>query len=43
MSWYILGAYISPMLAILTGAKENTELGLDFYPVFSVFPYQCTW
>lgn len=23
MSWYILGAYFSPMLPILTGAKEN--------------------
>lgn len=28
MSCYILGAYFSPMLPIVTGAKENTLLGL---------------
>ena len=31
MSWYILGAYFSSMLPILTGAKENTLLDLNCY------------
>lgn len=43
MSWYILGAYFSPLLPILTGAKENTLLGLHCYPeLLSTFPYQHT-
>lgn len=43
MSWYILGAYFSPLLPILTGAKENTLLGLHCYSeLLSTFPYQHT-
>ena len=40
MSWYILGAYFSPMLPILAGAKENTLLGLACYAeLLSMFHY----
>lgn len=41
MSWYILGAYFSPLLPILTRAKENTLLGLHCCSeLLSTFPYQ---
>lgn len=38
MSWYIMGAYFSPMLPILIGAKENTSLGLNCYSEILPFP-----
>ena len=44
MSWYILRAYFSPMLPMLTGAKENTMLGVRCYSaVLSTYLHHHTW